>query len=194
MRQARGMTLLELMVAVAILGVVTALSVVGYQAMIEQRRGRDTANAVYGATMKARQLARTTGQATRVVVARDAQNLRFVRWERPACEAVGFEPTCPVEACADAVCGQGACTLERCDALGEAIPVPEGFDLGALEAGGLCFLGGSGQPRGLACAGEVAVTELRLWPHGAPHDTVISLEPLTGQPRLRSLPHEQAHP
>ncbi len=181
-RHGRGFTLLEILTGLAILGVMTSLSVVSYRELVVKRRESNAIREIYAAALEARQRARVSQQPVRVVVHSVVVAGRpglVVRWERPACEP-GFEPVCPTEACGDSVCGENGCV---CDSRGPDIAVPPTLDLQGLT--GLCFLGGSGRPRGLSCDASsppVERVELRV-PHRNETQALL-VEPLTGLARL----------
>ncbi|HZI16822.1 MAG TPA: type II secretion system protein [Myxococcus sp.] len=181
--RARGFTLLEIMVALSILGILATLSVVGYQELIVKRRESNAIREIYAVALEARQRARVSQQPVRVVarqVTEDGRPRTRVRWERPQCSGTGFEPTCPMSACQTNVCGQGGCV---CDAVGLDVQVPPTLDVSNLA--GLCFLGGSAKPRGLACqsGGPVVSQVLLRVPHRHEQQALL-VEPLTGMVRM----------
>ncbi|MCP3102471.1 prepilin-type N-terminal cleavage/methylation domain-containing protein [Myxococcus sp. K15C18031901] len=181
-RRPRGFTLLEVLAALAILGIMTSLSVVSYRELIVKRRESNAIREIYAAALEARQRARVSQQPVRVVshaVLVDGRPARAVRWERPAC-APGFEPTCPMDACRANVCGENGCA---CDERGLDIAVPPTLDVEALS--GLCFLGGSARPRGLSCdAATPAVERVQFRVPHRNETQALLVEPLTGLARL----------
>jgi prepilin-type N-terminal cleavage/methylation domain-containing protein len=181
--RARGFTILEIMVALSILGILSTLSVVGYQELIVKRRESNAIREIYATALEARQRARVSQQPVRVVarqVTVDGRLETRVRWERPQCSGTGFEPTCPMPACLTNVCGQGGCA---CDAAGLDVQVPATLDVSNLT--GLCFLGGSAKPRGLACQpADAAVSQVLFRiPHRNDQQALL-VEPLTGMVRM----------
>jgi prepilin-type N-terminal cleavage/methylation domain-containing protein len=181
--RARGFTLLEIMTAVSIVGILATLSVVGYHELIVKRRESNAIREIYAAALEARQRARVSQQPVRVVarqVTVDGRQVTRARWERPRCEGAGFEPTCPMAACQGNVCGVGGC---QCDAVGLDIQVPPTLDVSNLT--GLCFLGGSAAPRGLACrSGDPVVSQVLLRVPHRNEQQALLVEPLTGMVRM----------
>lgn len=92
----RGLTLLELAIAIAVLAVLGALAVPGFNSQLDQQRLRSTAEALLADVNEARFEAARQGRTMHVVMNGGAA------W----CWAVTTEPDCP--------CGQGqACELRR---------------------------------------------------------------------------------
>ncbi|MCP3144152.1 pilus assembly FimT family protein [Pyxidicoccus xibeiensis] len=140
----RGMTLLELMAAVAILGILMALSMPGLQGVINDRRISAAQRAIYLETLEARQQARSSRQPVRLAIISSAdENGRLVsavRWEQLDCANAATDPwgsQCPMPACQTAACGTGGCT---CTVTGTPVPLPPGLEASSLD--GLCWLGG----------------------------------------------------
>ncbi len=181
------MTLLELMTAVAILGILAAISAVGFQDMINNRRVIEAERALGESGMHARQIARTTNQPVRVVVGLDTvggvQVLR-ARWEQLPCTDI-WATQCPSTACQTNVCGQGGCDCAR---VGDPIVLPAGFVASSIN--GACWLPGSGRPvfseGNIDCdptyASPVA-NAFQLQNHGRLAAAIV-VEPLTGATRL----------
>lgn len=181
--RSRGFTLLEIMTALSIVAILATMSVVGYQELIVKRRESNAIREIYAAALEARQRARVSQQPVRVVarqVTVDGRQQTRVRWERPQCQGTGFEPTCPMTACQSNVCGLGGC---QCDAVGFDIQVPATLDVSNLT--GLCFLGGTAEPRGLACQDATpAVSQVLLRVPHRNEQQALLVEPLTGMVRM----------
>ena len=137
-RHQAGITLLEVMVVLAIVGVFATLSVVGFQGMIERQRVGGAQRELLMVAQDAHHKARSTLQAVRLrmwTTEEDGVDVTRVRWEAlPCSNSWGSE--CPVAACQTAACGTGGCT---CTELGEPVVIPRGLDAASLD--GLCWLG-----------------------------------------------------
>ncbi|MBZ4329315.1 Tfp pilus assembly protein FimT/FimU [Corallococcus sp. AS-1-12] len=146
MKRSRGMTLLELMAALAVFAVGTALAVAGMRGDLERRRESGAARELESSAVQARQRAQATQQPIRFVV--DA-NVRLAngtvasvaRWERPVCDNTWDSDSCPATRCLATTCRQ---VPSCCDEVGEDIPLPPSMD--ASSVSGLCFLPASGRP------------------------------------------------
>lgn len=146
-RHQSGITLLEIMVVVAIVGVFASLSVVGFQQMMERQRVSGAQRELLMLAQDARQMARARLQPVRLNVWAEDENGVLVtraRWEAlPCSNEWGTE--CPVAACVTSECGASGCT---CPEMSEPIVIPRGLDAEALD--GVCWLGvqepGSGVP------------------------------------------------
>lgn len=138
----RGMTLLELMAAVTILGILMALAIPSLQGVVNTRRISGAQRAIHLQTLEARQQARRTRQPVRLslVTASDENGRQgpALRWEQLDCAAGDtWGAQCPINACLTNACGTGGCT---CTVTGPPVPVPANMDASSLA--GLCFLGG----------------------------------------------------
>ncbi len=142
LRNARGVTLIEIMVAIAIVGILAAGALATLQPGIERRREVSAVREMWAESMRARQEAVSRNQATRLIVEQQPVDgvLRWVmRWERPPCED-GWSATCPSAACEDQTCRSGC----ECDAMGTEIVLPDTVDARPLH--GVCFQAGTGRP------------------------------------------------
>jgi prepilin-type N-terminal cleavage/methylation domain-containing protein len=138
-RRQAGLTLLEVMVVVAIVGIFAALSVVGFQGMVERQRVSGAQRELLMVAQDARQKARSTRQPVRLnvwtVVDANGVELTRLRWEAlPCTDAWGS--TCPIPACETNACGSGGC---NCTDVGEPVIVPRGLNIDSVD--GLCWLG-----------------------------------------------------
>ena len=180
---ARGMTLLEITAVLAIIAVLTSISLWGMQTMLAQKRELGAARELEKQLWAARQLALTSNQPVRMRVNTAVENgeaITRARWTRvPCADAWGY--TCPAPACSGASCTDsgGGCV---CAELGDAVKIPPTMNADALD--GLCFVAGSGAPRGMDCdAASAAVESVSLTLSELP-PLIFSLEPLTGRARL----------
>ena len=157
-RRARGLTLIELMATVAVIGVVSGLAGVGVQEVLQRRREAGSVRSLWAASLEARQRAVAHGQTTRLVVesiTRRGRTVQVVRWERPPCSA-GWGGACPAPSCETATCRTGC----ACNETGPEIELPAGID--ATELHGLCFRGGTGiafRASGITCAAPPSAAE-----------------------------------
>lgn len=192
---ARGVTLIELMVGVAIMGILVGLSVQSFQGAIKNRKVIETEQAIAEASLRARQLSRATNQPVRLVVGTDTvagASVVRARWEQLPCQDI-WAQTCPSDACKTNLCGTGGCDCAR---VGEPVVLPDGFDASALH--GVCWLGGNGKP--VFSAGEVdcnptygapAANALKLLSNGQ-LIAALAVEPLTGIARLEDCERSDA--
>jgi len=147
------MTLLELMVVLAIIGIMAALAAGNFQGMIADQRFSTAVHQLEFQATKARLKARATNFPVRFTVRTLPSGLRAVRWEQVPCED-DWGTVCPESSCATNRCGEGGCT---CPAVGPDIEVPNRMNLDSLH--GLCWQGGTGVavlPSGDHCAGNTA--------------------------------------
>ncbi|MFP2928032.1 Tfp pilus assembly protein FimT/FimU [Pyxidicoccus sp. 3LG] len=140
----RGMTLLEVMVVVAIIGVLMALSVPNLKGVITDRRVSATQRAIYLETLEARQQARRSRQPVRLAIINSGNEngelVPALRWEQLDCANADTDQwgtECPMTECLDQACGTGGCT---CSVTGTPVPLPPELEVESLE--GLCWLGG----------------------------------------------------
>ena len=141
----RGLTLLELMAAVAVLGVLMALAVPSLQGGINSRRMSGAQRAIFLEAQEARMQARSSRQPVRLSIIQSADGSGRVgpalRWERLDCANAAEDKwgsQCPIPACLTQACGTGGCT---CTEMGTPVPIPPNLDASSLE--GLCWLGGT---------------------------------------------------
>ncbi len=191
MRRQRGFTLLELMTAVAIVAVITTLSVVGYSAMVRNSKETSAIRELYSQAIQARQQARARGQSVRFSVRQATLNnatQQVVRWGRLPCEAGDTwgnncpSTTCKTNACADTLAGaSSSCT---CEELGTAVVAPATLDLSGFN--GLCFVGRSGLARGMACdPATAAVTSVRVSSDAGVNPFILGIDQMTGSVTLK---------
>jgi prepilin-type N-terminal cleavage/methylation domain-containing protein len=152
MKNTRGMTLLEVLTAVAVLGILVTLAVTGMRGNISNQRENTATRELWSSALRARQLAISTNQPVRVVVENnvlqpDGRRYTVARWERLQC---GDNPSvpdewglskCPSPSCLDKTCRT---TPACCSETGPDIPLPT--TMSAVNMHGLCFLPGSGRP------------------------------------------------
>ncbi len=186
-RRALGMTLIEIMVVVAIMGILASLSTYSFQGAIANRKVIEAEQSIADASLRARQLSRATNQPVRLVVGTDTVagvSVVRARWEQLPCQNI-WATTCPSDACKTSLCGAGGCA---CDRVGDPVVLPSGFDASALN--GVCWLAGSGQPvfsaNKIDCDpsyGAPAANALKLLSNGKLL-AAVAVEPLTGISRL----------
>ncbi|MFB1479332.1 Tfp pilus assembly protein FimT/FimU [Corallococcus sp. RDP092CA] len=197
MKSNRGMTLLELMLVVVIIGVMASLAVVNIQSGVGGRRESNATRELGAAALRARQLSIATNQPVRIVVDADViqpNGLRYsvARWERLKCEEPGqtswTNDTCPQVACVNVTCRT---TPACCTEMGPDIPIPPSMDAEAIN--GLCFLPGSGAPVLRRDCLQGALEDTAAKSLATPNDksirfnftsgrasTMLMVEPLTG--------------
>ncbi|MGV3621729.1 MAG: pilus assembly FimT family protein [Archangium sp.] len=175
-----GFTLLEMMVAVAVIGILASLSMYGLSRMTLNARRSGAIREVFMLVQEARSEARGRNQPVRLEVTPGQNGASDVRWGRLPCGDV-WGRNCPSTACINAsACGTGGCT---CDRRSTQVSVPAGVTM--TNVAGLCFLGSSSQPREAKCEPSgVARTLLRFDIESLTTPYLIVLEPLSGTPRL----------
>ncbi len=183
----RGMTLIELMVAVAVVGIIAALSVTGFQQLTTNSRESTAVREVYGQLMQARSIARSGAEPVRFELTEvevDGRTFNQVRWSRLPCSDT-WGTNCPDSACDGSACGVSGCV---CTQQGEPINVPTSVAIIGID--GLCFIGGTGVPR-IRNSGDCvdlitnapAANAVTLTPsHGGVQR--MEIEPLTGMVRM----------
>ncbi|AKQ69039.1 Type IV fimbrial biogenesis protein FimT [Myxococcus hansupus] len=137
----QGVTLLEVMVVVAIIGVFATLSVTSFQGMLERQRVSGAQRELVLMMQEARQKARATRQPVRLNLRVADENDRQVtrmRWESLACSDT-WGTVCPIEACLDNRCGEGGC---ECPETGPELIIPPQLDVTQLV--GLCWVDATG--------------------------------------------------
>ncbi|NPC68604.1 prepilin-type N-terminal cleavage/methylation domain-containing protein [Corallococcus exiguus] len=152
MKHARGMTLLEVLVAVAIVGVFTSMAVANYSSRLSGQRENVATRELWSSALRARQRAISTNQPVRFVVETNITQpngnpATVARWERLACDddATGgwSNDSCPSSACTG---GSVTCRTNAacCSETGPDIVIPSSMNATAIN--GLCFLPGSARP------------------------------------------------
>ena len=155
----RGVTLLELMTVVAIIGITVGLSAMSYDAAAKKQRGVNAAREMMSEMQRARKLALTSGQPIRFVikdVTIDGTVHRIARWEKLPC-ADSWCRNYPLAACNAALCsdnfmGVPVATACTCNEVGSYVEIPNtpasspdmtvDWEAGATE--GICFEPGTG--------------------------------------------------
>jgi prepilin-type N-terminal cleavage/methylation domain-containing protein len=151
MKHTRGMTLLEIMTALAVVAVFITLAVAGMQTRIGGQRETTATRELWSSALRARQLAIGTNQPVRFVVENnvtrpDGQQRTVARWERLRCgddaaQDVWSTDKCPSTACLATTC---RATPTCCSDFGPDIEIPASMN--ATNMHGLCFLPGTGRP------------------------------------------------
>ncbi|GHG67430.1 prepilin-type N-terminal cleavage/methylation domain-containing protein [Comamonas sp. JC664] len=137
----QGVTLLEVMVVVAIIGVFATLSVTSFQGMTERQRISGAQRELVLMMQEARQKARSTRQPVRLntaVVDEDGRQVTYMRWESLACSDA-WGTLCPTAACLDNLCNVGGC---ECPEVGPELRIPPQLDVTRLA--GLCWTDATG--------------------------------------------------
>jgi prepilin-type N-terminal cleavage/methylation domain-containing protein len=192
----RGLSLLELMAAVAILGIMTTLAVTGLQGMQRNQRVSNAQRSILLEVQEARQQARRSGQPVRLTfttTVQDGQTVPALRWEQLDCtSATDWGQVCPIAACKTSACGSGGCT---CSLRGTPVPIPAQLDASSLA--GLCWLPGRDMIQVVAPAGTTTCDAANPTPTPGSlklrkgdgtgtyqPDRVLSLNALTGALRM----------
>jgi len=183
--QTRGITMIEMLTAIAVLSVMTAMSMVSFGNAISRSREQAAINAMSNAASEARQLARKYRQPVRLMIT-TVGSKRTMQWERLDCSD-SWGTVCPTVACSTNACGMGGCV---CPQKGEVIEIPAALTL-ATSLQGLCFGAGSGAPHVVAAgkycdetAAAPPAPSLTFKAANGAVSQVLELEPLTGNPRL----------
>ncbi|AEI62644.1 Tfp pilus assembly protein FimT/FimU [Corallococcus macrosporus] len=177
-RRSKGLTLLEVMVVVALVGLFATVSVASFQGMTERQRVSGAQRELVMMLQEARQKARATHQPVRLglrVAEEHGVQVTRLRWEALACEDT-WGTVCPTAACQDNACGVSGCV---CPEVGPELVIPPRLDVSLLV--GLCWMeatdGNSpivapAAPGGRACepAADAPSTErlVLLRDHGTP--------------------------
>jgi len=153
MRHSRGITLLEVMVVLAVAGVLLSLALTNFQASIDRQRESEATRELASLALRARQRALATNQPVRFVVEAVSQptgtQRTVVRWERLRCENDWDNDACPRTSCVNTTCRANP---ECCDELGPEVVLP--LTMNAASLHGLCYLPGMGRavkPGNLGC-------------------------------------------
>ena len=153
MRHSRGITLLEVMVTLAVAGVLISLALTNIQTAIDRQREGEATRELASMTLRARQRALATNQPVRFVVEAVSQptgtQRTVVRWERLRCENDWDNDACPRTSCVNTTCRANP---ECCDELGPEVVLP--LTMNAASLHGLCYLPGMGRavkPGNLGC-------------------------------------------
>ncbi|MFP2895808.1 Tfp pilus assembly protein FimT/FimU [Corallococcus sp. 4LFB] len=152
MKQMRGMTLLEMMTALAVVAIFITLAVAGIQTRIGGQRESTATRELWSSALRARQLSISTGQPVRIVVEPnvaqpDGRKYTVARWERLKC---GDDLSAPdpwgVDKCPSAACVNTTCRNKPdcCSETGPDIVIPS--TMNASNINNLCFLPDTGRP------------------------------------------------
>ncbi|MCP3103092.1 prepilin-type N-terminal cleavage/methylation domain-containing protein [Myxococcus sp. K15C18031901] len=196
----RGLTLLEVLTVLALVGLFAGMSVSGIRGMVARQRVSDTERQVLMMMQEARQKSRATGQAVRLTRSTELEGgvaVTRLRWEALACSD-DWGTQCPMAACQTKECGEGGCV---CPERGPGVVVPRQLDVSSVV--GLCWMGAP-EP-GSSAPGVVRATSGRtcdvanprpvdgqlvllrdLSPRGAPlwrPDVVLQVDTLSGATR-----------
>ncbi len=137
----RGLTILELMTALAVVGILTTLAVGGLTGTLRGQRISAAQRSIYLEAQEARQQARRSGQPVRlslVTTVADGREVSALRWEQLDCVSTStWGEGCPIPACHTQACGSGGCT---CAKTGTPVPLPPELDVNSLV--GVCWLSG----------------------------------------------------
>ncbi|GMU00314.1 hypothetical protein KH5H1_44340 [Corallococcus caeni] len=152
MKQTRGMTLLEMMIALAVVAVLITLAVAGMQTRIGGQRESIATRELWSSALRARQLAISTSQPVRIVVEPnvtqpDGRQYTVARWERLKCgDDINTPDAWGVDKCPSTTCVNKTCrnTPACCSETGPDIIIPS--TMNASNINNLCFLPGSGRP------------------------------------------------
>jgi prepilin-type N-terminal cleavage/methylation domain-containing protein len=193
MRHTRGFTLLEMMVTLAIAGILVGMALVNLQRGVDRQRESEATRDLGAQALRARQRALATNQPVRFVVEPNVRRpdgtLRTVaRWERLKCDNAWDNDTCPQTACQNTTC---RATPACCDELGPEVVLPLSMNASSLH--GLCYLPGTGRavrPGNLGCMrGQLddtaamtaaAAGNLRVSFTSNRARSLLMVEPLTG--------------
>lgn len=126
-----GLTLLELMTVVAIVGITVALAVANYDATAKRQRGINAAREIASEMQRARKLAFTSAQPIRFVVKDvvvSGVTRRVARWEKLPCNDA-WARDCPSTACKSAVCSYNFMGVVNntgcvCNQVGNDVEIP----------------------------------------------------------------------
>ncbi|RYZ37538.1 MAG: prepilin-type N-terminal cleavage/methylation domain-containing protein [Myxococcaceae bacterium] len=152
MKSFKGMTLLEMMTAVAVIGVLITLAVAGTQGRIDSQRESTATRELWSTALRARQLSISTNQPVRIVVdpdveQQDGRRYNVARWERLKCgDDLGNPDEWTVDKCPSPACVNKTCRADSncCSETGPDIVIPA--TMSAADINNLCFLPGSGRP------------------------------------------------
>ncbi|AKF79243.1 type 4 pilus biogenesis operon protein [Myxococcus fulvus 124B02] len=183
MMRTRGMTLLELMIAIAIVGMMVSLAVVGISKPLDGQREATATRELWSSALRARQRAIATNQPVRIVVESnvlmpDGTRKRVARWERLTCDNDFDNNTCPRDACTDTTC---RASPECCSETGPDIVIPDSMT--ATPVHGLCFLPGSARAvKSLDCM-RGQLDNVAALTAAAPGNIQLNFTAKSGRPR-----------
>ena len=182
MRRARGFTLLELMAAVAVVGILGALSADYFGKLTNRNKQVGAVRDVYVYLLEARGQARVGNQPVRVDVQTATRNgilATSIRWGRLPCDDT-WGRNCPTSSCGRGTrCGSGC----ECGKQGDELVAPATVTFENLD--GLCFVGATGQTRDSNCnPADTALGYVKMTLNDQPRPFVIVFDPLTGLGRL----------
>jgi prepilin-type N-terminal cleavage/methylation domain-containing protein len=183
MKHMRGMTLLEMMVALAVLGILVSLAVVSFQGRIGNQRESEATRELWSSALRARQRSIATNQPVRIVVEPnvtrpDGTQRTVARWERLTCGDDWDNASCPTAGCVSTTC---RATPACCSETGPDIVLPTTMTASAVH--GLCFLPGTGRAvLDTACPQNIAVTTInaRFTFTSGRARSLLSVDSLTG--------------
>ncbi|NTX10113.1 prepilin-type N-terminal cleavage/methylation domain-containing protein [Myxococcus sp. CA056] len=207
MMRARGMTLLELMIALAVVGLMLSMALMGIQRPIDGQRESAATRELWSSALRARQRAIATNQPVRIVVEPnitmpDGMVRTVARWERLTCGNNWDNNTCPQIACVNATCRTNAAC---CSEVGPDVIIPD--TMNAASVHGLCYLPGMGRavrPGNLGCMqGQLDNTaalaaaapgnlQLNFNAESGRPRSLLMVEPLTGLASLLDCDSKQA--
>ncbi|NOK07605.1 pilus assembly FimT family protein [Corallococcus exercitus] len=151
MKHTRGMTLLEMMTALAVVAVCITLAVAGMQGRIGGQKESTATRELWSSALRARQLAISTNQPVRVVVENnitlpDGLQHTVARWERLRCGDAATPDDWSTDKCPSTACVNKTCrtTPSCCSETGPDVVIPP--TMNASNINNLCFLPGSGRP------------------------------------------------
>lgn len=182
MRRARGFTLIELMVAVAIFGVMATVAVNAFGKLASQAKQTGAVRDIFVYLLEARGQARVGNQPVRIDVTsatRNGQAVTVIQWGRLPC-ADTWGRNCPSSSC-----GQGSTCSSGCACQKQGLEVIVPAAISFTNLSGLCFVGATGQVRGSACtAASTPVRYVRMDLKHSQLPYLIVFDPLTGLGRL----------
>jgi|GEM_PF-351290 len=185
MTRERGMTLLELMIALAVVGLMLSMALMGIQTPIDGQRESAATRELWSSALRARQRAIATNQPVRIVVEPDivmpdGSRRTVARWERLTCGNDWDNNTCPQPACVNATCRANAAC---CSETGPDIVIPDTMNASSVH--GLCYLPGLGRavkPGNLGCM-QGQLDDTAALAAAAPGNLRLNFNAQSGRPR-----------